>query len=116
MSGEQFALPEAVTILREISRAPPDARLTVISACDPLNLIGILTSTDRIRAIPGTRIAYRDSIPVTVMEGDFLRPFDQPDIEAAAALAGRRVPVAAGFVGQPGVKTPTPSVTPNSNS
>jgi ATP-dependent Lhr-like helicase len=100
MSGEQFALPEAVTQLREIRRTPCDGRLTVISACDPLNLIGILTSTDRIRAVAGTRIAYRDGIPVAVMEGDFLRPFDQPDIEAAAALAGRRVPVAAGFVGR----------------
>jgi ATP-dependent Lhr-like helicase len=100
MSGEQFALAEAVTQLREIRRTPSDGRLTVISACDPLNLIGILTSTDRIRAIAGTRIAYRDGIPVAVMEGDFLRPFDQPDIEAAAALAGRRVPVAAGYVGR----------------
>jgi ATP-dependent Lhr-like helicase len=100
MSGEQFALPDAVTHLREIRRSPVDSRLTVISACDPLNLIGILTTSDRIRAIAGTRIAYRDGIPVAVMEGDFLRPFDQPDIEAAAALAGRRVPVAAGFVGR----------------
>jgi ATP-dependent Lhr-like helicase len=100
MSGEQFALAEAVTHLREIRRTPCDGRLTVISACDPLNLIGILTTTDRIRAIAGTRIAYRDGLPVAVMEGDFLRPFDQPDIEAAAALAGRRVPVAAGFVGR----------------
>ncbi len=100
MSGEQFALPDAVTQLREIRRTPTDGRLTVISACDPLNLIGILTTTDRIRAIGGTRIAYRDGIPVAMMEGDFLRPFDQPDIEAAAALAGRRVPVAAGFVGR----------------
>ncbi|MBV9070734.1 MAG: DEAD/DEAH box helicase [Acidobacteria bacterium] len=100
MSGEQFALPDAVTTLREIRRTPADGRLTVISACDPLNLIGILTTSDRIRAIAGTRIAYRDGIPVAVMEGDFLRPFDQPDIEAAAALAGRRVPVAAGFVGR----------------
>jgi ATP-dependent Lhr-like helicase len=100
MSGEQFALADAVSHLREIRRTPADGRLTVISACDPLNLIGILTSTDRIRAVAGTRIAYRDGIPVAVMEGDFLRPFDQPDIEAAAALAGRRVPVAAGFVGR----------------
>jgi ATP-dependent Lhr-like helicase len=100
MSGEQFALPDAVTQLREIRRTLADGRLAVISACDPLNLIGILTSTDRIRAIAGTRIAYRDGIPVAVMEGDFLRPFDRPDMEAAAALAGRRVPVAAGFVGR----------------
>ncbi len=100
MSGEQFALPEAVETLREIRRTPPDGHLTVISACDPLNLIGILTTTDRIRAIAGTRIAYRDGIAVSVMEGDFLRPLAEPDMEVAMALAGRRVPVAAGFVGR----------------
>jgi len=100
MSGEQFALPEAVEKLREIRRTPTDGHLTVISACDPLNLIGILTTTDRIRAIAGTRIAYRDGIAVSVMEGDFLRPLAEPDMEVAMALAGRRVPVAAGFVGR----------------
>ncbi|HEX7679421.1 MAG TPA: ATP-dependent DNA helicase, partial [Thermoanaerobaculia bacterium] len=100
MSGEQFALPDAVEKLREIRRTPPDGHLTVISACDPLNLIGILTTTDRIRAIAGTRIAYRDGIAVSVMEGDFLRPLAEPDMEVAMALAGRRVPVAAGFVGR----------------
>src|SRR5260370_33015496 len=100
MSGEQFALPEAVEKLREIRRTPPDGHLTVISASDPLNLVGILTTADRIRAIPGTRIAYRDGIAVSVMEGDFLRPLAEPDMEVAMALAGRRVPVAAGFLGR----------------
>jgi ATP-dependent Lhr-like helicase len=100
MSGEQFALSDAVEKLREIRRTPPDGHLTVISACDPLNLIGILTTTDRIRAIAGTRIAYRDGVAVSVMEGDFLRPLAEPDMEVAMALAGRRVPVAAGFVGR----------------
>ncbi|HXJ47602.1 MAG TPA: hypothetical protein VNF91_00405, partial [Candidatus Acidoferrum sp.] len=100
MSGEQFALPDAVEKLREIRRTQPDGHLTVISACDPLNLIGILTTTDRIRAIAGTRIAYRDGIAVSVMEGDFLRLLGEPDMEVAMALAGRRVPVAAGFVGR----------------
>ena len=100
MSGEQFALPEAVEQLREVRRTPADGRLVVISACDPLNLVGILNAGDRIRAIAGTRIAYRDGIAVSVMEGDFLRPLAEADMEAAAALAGRRVPVAAGFVGR----------------
>ena len=100
MSGELFALPEAVEQLREIRRTPADGRLIVISACDPLNLVGILSAGDRIRAIAGTRIAYRDGIAVSVMEGDFLRPLAEDDMEAAAALAGRRVPVAAGFVGR----------------
>jgi ATP-dependent Lhr-like helicase len=93
MSGEQFALPEAVERLREIRRTPPDGRVIVISAADPLNLAGV-------RAHPSTRIAYRDGIALSVMEGDYLRPLAETSLEVAAALAGRRVPVAAGFVGR----------------
>lgn len=52
MSGEQFALAEAVDRLREVRREGPDGRLIVISAADPLNLAGILTSGERVRAIP----------------------------------------------------------------
>ena len=55
---------------------------------------------DRIRAIAGTRIAFRDGVAVSVTEGDFLRPIAEPDMEVAMALAGRRVPVAAGYVGR----------------
>jgi len=93
MSGEQFALPDAVERLREIRRTPPDGRVIVISAADPLNLAGV-------RAHPSTRIAYRDGIALSVMEGDYLRPLAETSLEVAAALAGRRVPVAAGFVGR----------------
>jgi ATP-dependent Lhr-like helicase len=72
----------------------------VISAVDPLNLIGILTTGDRVRAIPGTRIAYRNGLAISYMEGDFLRPIADSDAEVASALAGRRVPVVSGFVGR----------------
>jgi ATP-dependent Lhr-like helicase len=104
MSGEQFALPEAVERLREIRRTEPDGKLIVVSAADPLNLAGILTPDDRVRAIPANRIAYRDGVAVSVMEGDFLRPLTSMEptvaLEAATALAGRRVPVSSGFVGR----------------
>jgi ATP-dependent Lhr-like helicase len=105
MSGEQFALAEAVDRLREVRREGPDGRLIVISAADPLNLAGILTSGERVRAIPTNRLAYRNGVAVSVMEGDFLRPLAEMDpasaMEAATALAGRRVPVASGYVGRP---------------
>jgi ATP-dependent helicase Lhr and Lhr-like helicase len=104
MSGEQFALGEAVDRLREVRRETPDDRLVVISAADPLNLAGVLTSGDRIRATSTNRIAYRNGIPLSAMEGDFLRPLAETDetsaIQAATALAGRTVPVARGFVGR----------------
>jgi ATP-dependent Lhr-like helicase len=104
MSGEQFALPEAVERLREVRREGNDGRVIAMSACDPLNLAGILDSGERIRAVPTNRIAYRDGVPLSVMEGDYLRPLTQIDstiaMEVASALAGRRVPVASGFVGR----------------
>jgi ATP-dependent Lhr-like helicase len=105
LSGEQFALPEAIERLRELRRTPPDGKVIVLSAADPLNLTGILTIGERVRAIASNRIAYRDGIAVSVMEGDMLRPLvndvDQnAAMDIAAALAGRRVAVAEGWVGR----------------
>ena len=73
MSGEQYALPDAVDRLRETRRSGPDERLVAISAADPLNLTGIVTLGDRIRTAAGSRIVYRNGIPVVAMEGDMLR-------------------------------------------
>ncbi len=73
MSGEQFALPEAVEHLRAVRRMAPTAKIVSISAADPLNLAGIVTAGDRIRAATRTRIAYRDGVPVAVREGDVVR-------------------------------------------
>jgi ATP-dependent Lhr-like helicase len=107
MSGEQFALPDAVTRLREIRRTPADGRLVVISAADPLNLAGIVTAGDRVRAVAGTRIVYRDGVPLAALEGDYMRqlaPID-PAIagKVASTLAGRPVPpVVTGYIGRTG--------------
>jgi ATP-dependent Lhr-like helicase len=107
MSGEQFALPDAVTRLREIRRTPADGRLAVISAADPLNLAGIVTAGDRVRAVAGTRIVYRDGVPLAALEGDYMRqlaPID-PAIagKVASTLAGRTVPpVVTGYIGRTG--------------
>jgi ATP-dependent helicase Lhr and Lhr-like helicase len=73
MSGEQFALPLAVERLREVRRTPADGRLQAISTADPLNLAGIVTSGDRIRAAARNRLVYRDGIPLAVLEGEFVR-------------------------------------------
>jgi ATP-dependent Lhr-like helicase len=104
MSGEQFALPAAVERLRELRRERSTGAITVISAADPLNLTGILTPGERIRTTPSNRIAYRNGVAVSVMEGEYLRSLSElePDdaLAAAAAVAGRRVVVAEGFVGR----------------
>jgi ATP-dependent Lhr-like helicase len=104
MSGEQFALPDAVERLREVRRSAPDDRLVTISAADPLNLTGIITPGDRLRAVAGNRIVYRHGVPCAAMEGDMLRMLEQVDPgiapDVAAAAAGRRVPVLSGYVGR----------------
>ena len=104
MSGEQFALPDAVDRLREVRRAGPDDQLVTISGADPLNLTGIVTPGDRIRTSTGTRIVYRNGVPVAAMEGDMLRMLAQVEptvaAHAAAAAAGRHVPVLSGYVGR----------------
>ena len=66
--GEQFALPEAVDLLREVNRSDPTGNMVVVSACDPLNLVGILTTGDRVPAVPGNRIVFRDGVPVASLE------------------------------------------------
>lgn len=104
MSGEQFALPEAIERMREIRREDRDDAIIVISAADPLNLTGILTNDERIRAIAGTRIAYRNGVAVSVLEGEYLRPLTESTPEIAAMLAGRRVPVSAGWVGRSAIQ------------
>jgi ATP-dependent Lhr-like helicase len=92
-SGEQFALPDAVSRLRDVRRTAADGRLVTISAADPLNLSGIVTSGDRIRAAARTRIVYRDGIPLAVKESDFVRELVPCDAAFGARLSralGRR--------------------------
>jgi ATP-dependent Lhr-like helicase len=105
MSGEQFALPEAIERLREIRRDGAKGELVVISAADPLNLTGILNAGERIRVNAANRIAFRDGAAVSVIEGESLRPLADLDspfaLEAASALAGKNVNVASGWVGRP---------------
>ena len=66
-SGEQFALPEAIGLLRSIRRAAPAGELIVINAADPLNLLGILTAGPRITAITANRILLRDGLPIAAL-------------------------------------------------
>jgi ATP-dependent Lhr-like helicase len=105
MSGEQFALADSVGPLREIRRSAGDGRLITISAADPVNLTGLVTSGDRVRALTSSRIVYRDGVAIAALEGDYMRPLAAVDPalagDVARALAGRDVPpVTSGFVGR----------------
>ena len=67
--GEQFALPEAVEMMRSTRKAEDDGRLTIVSACDPLNLAGILSPGPRVPALPGNRVVYRGGVPIAAAIG-----------------------------------------------
>jgi ATP-dependent Lhr-like helicase len=78
-SGEQFALPEAVGLLRETRRRPPSEQWISLSGADPLNLIGILTPGARLAALTDNRLIYRDGVPVAMLSAgkvEFLTTLD----------------------------------------
>ena len=64
LAGEQFALPEAVGLLRQVRRRALDGELVMVSASDPLNLIGTLLPGSKVPAVSGNRLLYRDGLPV----------------------------------------------------
>lgn len=78
-SGEQFALPEAVTSLRKLRRAEPTGALVSVSGADPLNLLGILTGTERVPAVAASRILYCDGLPLALRDGSRLRVLNLPE-------------------------------------
>ena len=62
--GEQFALPVAVELARAMRNLPLSGETLTLSAADPLNLVGILVPGDRVPAISGRTVSYRDGIAV----------------------------------------------------
>jgi ATP-dependent helicase Lhr and Lhr-like helicase len=61
--GEQFALPDAVDALRAARREPKRGEIVRLSACDPLNLVGIITPGGRIPAAMPNTVTYEDGVP-----------------------------------------------------
>ncbi len=62
--GEQFALPEAVDLLRKVRRTEPKDEEVILSAADPLNLVGVLLPGPRVNANTGETIRIRDGAVV----------------------------------------------------
>jgi ATP-dependent Lhr-like helicase len=94
MSGEQFALPEAVGQMRSIRRLDGGGRLIALSAADPLNLTGIITPGDRVTGITRNRILYRDGVPVLAAEAGEMRPLggeESPTPDMIQALVRKSI-------------------------
>jgi ATP-dependent Lhr-like helicase len=66
-SGEQFALPDAIAMLRETRRQGETGALVSVSGADPLNLVGTLTPGPRLPALANNRVLYRDGVPIALL-------------------------------------------------
>jgi hypothetical protein len=73
MSGEQFAAPEAIGLLRDMRRREPTGALLSLSGADPLNLVGVLTPGARLPALRSNRVLYRDGVPIALLAGGDVR-------------------------------------------
>jgi ATP-dependent Lhr-like helicase len=79
--GEQFALPEAVEGLRAVRKQAHDEEFCVVSAADPLNLVGIITPGLKLPALPGNRVLYKNGVPLAVMTGKDMRWLNEQNQE-----------------------------------
>lgn len=87
MSGEQFALPEAIGLLREVRRRPADTTLICLSAADPANLIGTVLAGPKVPRVAGSRVLYRDGVAIATSiagEVQFIAPLSAGEQQAAA--------------------------------
>jgi ATP-dependent Lhr-like helicase len=95
-TGEQFALPDAVGMLREVRRKQGSGEWVSLSGADPLNLVGILTPGPKLAALTGNRVLYRNGLPVALLAGGEVRFLETLDAgsqwQARKALLRGAVP------------------------
>jgi ATP-dependent Lhr-like helicase len=110
VTGEQFALPDAVARLRATRRTPRTGQLVAVSAADPLNLLGIVTPGERIAALAGNRIVFSDGAPVAVVESGQVRQLTEYAAEQALAIerALVRKPISAALRARLGISSRAP--------
>jgi ATP-dependent Lhr-like helicase len=97
-SGEQYATPEAVGLLRDVRRKPHMQQYVSLSAADPLNLIGIITPGARLASLAGNRLLYRDGLPIATYAADAVHYLEDlpanAQWEVQTALLRRHAPLA----------------------
>ena len=90
--GEQFAASDAVGRLRAVRKQEKIGEMVVVSAADPLNLVGILTPEARVPAVYTNRLLLRDGLPIAALEGGELRRLAESELsdEQLKTLLARR--------------------------
>jgi ATP-dependent Lhr-like helicase len=69
LTGEQFALPEAIASMREVRRRPGDDALVCLAASDPANLLGTVVPGPKVARVAGARVVWRDGVPLAMSVG-----------------------------------------------
>ena len=95
IGGEQFALPEAIGLLRSIRKSQSNGELITLSGADPLNLQGLLTPGARVAALTANRILFFAGLPIAALEAGEIRklveaPVSDLQIETALKLGKLR--------------------------
>lgn len=75
VAGEQFALGDTVRVLRQMRDEKPGRELVVLSAADPLNLVGVVTPHPRVPRTAANRVALIDGVPVAALQGGEVTQF-----------------------------------------
>jgi ATP-dependent Lhr-like helicase len=68
--GEQFALPIAVDSLRAMRSDAATGQVVTVSAADPLNLAGIVVPGEKVPAISGRFVPFRDGVAIDPISSD----------------------------------------------
>jgi ATP-dependent Lhr-like helicase len=96
VTGEQFALPEAVASMRQVRRQPGDGAFIALAASDPANLLGTIVHGPKVPRVAGSRVLYRDGVPVaTSVAGEIamLVPLDAAQAQAATRALSLDAPL-----------------------
>ena len=98
VGGEQYGLPEAVDALRRLRQTPMPPEPVIVSAVDPLNLIGIITPGARVTASASNAVAFYGGRFVGFRQGKESWVSETLDQETARKLeriltSGRLVPL-----------------------
>ena len=77
---------DTVQKMRQLRDEGPQDELLLITAADPLNLVGVLSKHDRVPRIASNRVAYLDGMPIAVLRGgntEILEPAREEQLTTA---------------------------------
>jgi ATP-dependent Lhr-like helicase len=89
VAGEQYAMPDAVELLRSVRDEAPDGATIVAAAADPINLCGLITDEQRIASTHTNTVAIRDGRLVAAYQSGQLQWFDETANDPSSDVARR---------------------------